>query len=39
VLKASVQQWLAQWDAVLAFVTAQRRHGGTGAIYVLLGGH
>jgi DNA-nicking Smr family endonuclease len=37
VLKASVQQWLARWDAVLAFTTAQRRHGGTGAVYVLLG--
>jgi len=36
VLKASVQRWLAQWDAVLAFVSATRRHGGSGAIYVLL---
>jgi len=37
VLKASVQQWLSQWDSVLAFTTAQQRHGGTGAVYVLLG--
>ena len=37
VLKASVQQWLVQWDVVLAFTTAERRHGGTGAVYVLLG--
>lgn len=36
VLKASVQQWLTQWDAVLAFASAIPRHGGTGAIYVLL---
>jgi DNA-nicking Smr family endonuclease len=36
VLKASVQQWLAQWDAVLAFTSAIPRHGGTGAVYVLL---
>jgi DNA-nicking Smr family endonuclease len=36
VLKASVQSWLAQWDDVLAFVSAGRRHGGSGAVYVLL---
>ena len=36
VLKASVQQWLAQWDAVLAFASTIPRHGGTGAVYVLL---
>jgi DNA-nicking Smr family endonuclease len=36
VLKASVQQWLSQWDEVLAFVSAGRRHGGSGAVYVLL---
>jgi DNA-nicking Smr family endonuclease len=36
VLKASVQQWLAQWDEILAFVSAGPRHGGSGAIYVLL---
>ncbi len=37
VLKASVQQWLTQWGPVLAFTSAQPRHGGTGAVYVLLG--
>jgi DNA-nicking Smr family endonuclease len=36
VLKAGVQQWLAQWDEVLAYVSAGRQHGGAGAIYVLL---
>lgn len=36
VLKASVNRWLRQWDAVLAFVSAPARDGGTGAIYVLL---
>ena len=36
VLKGSVQYWLAQWDEVLAYVSAKRRHGGSGAIYVLL---
>lgn len=36
VLKGKVQQWLTQWDEVLAFVTALTRDGGSGAIYVLL---
>lgn len=36
VLKTRVQRWLVQWDEVLAFVSAQRRHGGAGAVYVLL---
>ena len=36
VLKAQVQRWLAQWDDVLAFVSARARHGGSGAVYVLL---
>ena len=36
VLKARVQRWLAQWEDVLAFVTARARHGGAGAVYVLL---
>jgi DNA-nicking Smr family endonuclease len=31
-----VQHWLARWDLVLAFVSAQPRHGGNGAVYVLL---
>jgi DNA-nicking Smr family endonuclease len=37
VLKGRVQQWLMQWDAVLAFVSADNRDGGSGALYVLLG--
>jgi DNA-nicking Smr family endonuclease len=36
VLKASVNRWLRQWDAVLAFVSAPPHDGGTGAVYVLL---
>jgi DNA-nicking Smr family endonuclease len=36
ILKPSVQHWLARWDLVLAFVSAQPRHGGNGAVYVLL---
>jgi len=36
VLKGNVQRWLAQWDDVLAFVTARARDGGSGAVYVLL---
>jgi DNA-nicking Smr family endonuclease len=36
VLKAAVQHWLAQWDEVLGYVSAARRHGGSGAVYVLL---
>ena len=36
VLKASVQHWLAQWDDVLGYVSARRRDGGSGAVYVLL---
>jgi DNA-nicking Smr family endonuclease len=36
VLKAGVQRWLAQWDDVLGYVSAARRHGGSGAVYVLL---
>jgi DNA-nicking Smr family endonuclease len=37
VLKGRVQQWLLQFDAVLAFVGARSRDGGSGALYVLLG--
>jgi len=37
VLKPSVHLWLSRWDAVLAFASAQPRHGGSGAVYVLLG--
>lgn len=36
VLKGKVNGWLRQWDAVLAFCSAQPAHGGTGAVYVLL---
>ena len=36
VLKQSVNCWLKQWDAVLAFVSARQVDGGTGALYVLL---
>ena len=38
VLKQKVNQWLRQFDAVLAFVSAPRWDGGTGAAYVLLSG-
>ncbi len=36
VLKTHAQRWLAQWEEVLAFVTARARDGGSGAVYVLL---
>lgn len=36
VLKTSVNRWLRQWNEVLAFCSAPRRDGGTGAIYVLV---
>jgi DNA-nicking Smr family endonuclease len=36
VLKVKLNQWLPQWEQVLAFTTAPARDGGTGAIYVLL---
>lgn len=36
VLKACVHRWLARWDDVLAVCSANRRHGGSGAVYVLL---
>jgi len=35
-LKSYVAHWLPQLDAVMAFHTAQKQHGGTGATYVLL---
>lgn len=37
VLKAQVDHSLRLWQEVLAFVTTQSRHGGSGAVYVLLG--
>ncbi len=36
VLKGAVDQWLRELEAVQAFHSAQPRHGGTGAVYVLL---
>ncbi|WP_428101776.1 Smr/MutS family protein [Candidatus Rariloculus sp.] len=36
VLKYLVHHWLARWDLVLAFTSAVPRHGGSGAVYVLL---
>ena len=38
VLKTSVNRWLRQWNEVLAFCSAPRRDGGTGAVYVLVRG-
>ncbi|MDF9391344.1 MULTISPECIES: DNA endonuclease SmrA [Methylococcus] len=35
-LKSYVARWLPQLDEVLAFHSAQRWHGGTGAVYVML---
>ena len=36
VLKRWVPHWLSRWNAVLAFCAARVKHGGDGAIYVLL---
>lgn len=36
VLKHGVNNWLRNWDEVLAFSSAPARFGGTGAVYVLL---
>ncbi len=36
VLKWEVDRWLRRHEAVMAFCSAQPRHGGTGALYVLL---
>ncbi|MEM0953145.1 MAG: DNA endonuclease SmrA [Pseudomonadota bacterium] len=36
IIKGCVNQWLYELDAVQAFHSAQPRHGGTGAAYVLL---
>ena len=36
VLKTQVNHWLRECPAVLAFSSAQPRHGGAGAVYVLL---
>jgi DNA-nicking Smr family endonuclease len=36
VLKSQVAHWLPQMDEVLAFHSAQKHHGGTGATYIML---
>ena len=36
ILKGCVDHWLRELDVVRAFHSAQPRHGGTGAVYVLL---
>jgi DNA-nicking Smr family endonuclease len=36
VIKPMVNRWLREAEDVLAFYSAQPRHGGTGAVYVLL---
>ena len=36
VIKSYVNQWLTQFEQVLAFHSALPQHGGTGAVYVLL---
>ncbi|MCP5161678.1 MAG: DNA endonuclease SmrA [Hahellaceae bacterium] len=36
VLKSYLAKWLPQIDEVMAMHSAQRHHGGTGAVYVLL---
>ncbi|RMF17936.1 MAG: DNA endonuclease SmrA [Gammaproteobacteria bacterium] len=35
-IKSYVNKWLQEFDDVLAFHSAQSRHGGTGAVYVML---
>lgn len=35
-LKSYVNKWLPELDAVMAFHSAQLRHGGSGALYVML---
>lgn len=35
-IKSCVAHWLPQFNEVLAFYSAQKHHGGTGATYVLL---
>jgi DNA-nicking Smr family endonuclease len=38
VLKDSVRLWLAQWDEVMAYASADHRRGGDGAVCALLRG-
>ena len=35
-LKSYLAKWLTELDAVLAFHSAQKHHGGTGAVYVMV---
>lgn len=35
-LKSCIAHWLPQLDAVMAFHSAQKQHGGTGATYILI---
>ncbi len=39
ILKSHVNTWLRQHDKVLGFSSCQPKHGGTGALYVLLKRH
>ena len=36
VLKSHLAVWLPQLDSVIAYHSAQKHHGGTGAVYILL---
>tara|TARA_R110000850_G_scaffold27108_2_gene76899 strand:- start:4 stop:573 length:570 start_codon:yes stop_codon:yes gene_type:complete len=36
ILKSHLAVWLPQVDQVMAFHSAQRHHGGTGAVYIML---
>lgn len=36
ILKSHLAIWLPQIDSVMAFHSAQRHHGGTGAVYIML---
>ncbi len=36
VIKSHVNHWLQEFEDVMAFHSAQPRHGGTGAVYVML---
>lgn len=36
VLKSCISHWLPQLEAVLAFHSAQKQHGGSGATYIML---
>lgn len=36
IIKTYINKWLPEFDEVLAFHSAQKQHGGTGAVYVLL---